>query len=168
MDRQGCCRALQRPLSAAPSHSTSFKWADALDQARRGAWNNARPARARARRTTGAVTSPEGTPGSSTPSGRYGITSPEGTPGSSTPSGRYGRTPENLTTRQQAKLEWIARTDPALYRAYMLKEGLRYVFKVKGQNPALTRIAFGFHDPAALIALALLSLGGYRPPLSGR
>ena len=32
----------------------------------------------------------------------------------------------------------------------------------------ITRIAFGFHDPAALIALALLSLGGDRPPLPGR
>ncbi|MGA8016823.1 MAG: ISL3 family transposase [Candidatus Dormiibacterota bacterium] len=32
----------------------------------------------------------------------------------------------------------------------------------------LTRIAFGFRSPDALIALALLSLGGYCPPLPGR
>lgn len=32
----------------------------------------------------------------------------------------------------------------------------------------ITRIAFGFKDPDALIALAMLSLGGYRPPLPGR
>jgi len=32
----------------------------------------------------------------------------------------------------------------------------------------ITRIAFGFKDPHALIALAMLSLGGYRPPLPGR
>ena len=32
----------------------------------------------------------------------------------------------------------------------------------------LTRIAFGFRSPDALIALAMLSLGGYRPPLPGR
>ena len=32
----------------------------------------------------------------------------------------------------------------------------------------ITQIAFGFKDPAAPIALALLSLGGYRPPLPGR
>ena len=32
----------------------------------------------------------------------------------------------------------------------------------------LTRIAFGFHSAAALIALAMLSLGGYRPDLPGR
>ena len=32
----------------------------------------------------------------------------------------------------------------------------------------ITRIAFGFKSPHALIALAMLSLGGYRPPLPGR
>jgi transposase len=32
----------------------------------------------------------------------------------------------------------------------------------------ITRIAFGFKSPEALIALALLSLGGYRPALPGR
>lgn len=32
----------------------------------------------------------------------------------------------------------------------------------------LTRIAFGFRSPDALIALAMLDLGGLRPPLPGR
>jgi len=32
----------------------------------------------------------------------------------------------------------------------------------------ITRIAFGFKSPQALIALALLSLGGHRPTLPGR
>lgn len=32
----------------------------------------------------------------------------------------------------------------------------------------LTRIAFGFRSPEALVALALLALGGYRPDLPGR
>src|SRR5947208_13380069 len=32
------------------------------------------------------------------------------------------KNPENLTTRQQAKLAWIAKTDPMLHRAYLLKE----------------------------------------------
>jgi transposase len=32
----------------------------------------------------------------------------------------------------------------------------------------LTRIAFGFHSAAELIALAMLSLGGSCPPLPGR
>ena len=33
------------------------------------------------------------------------------------------KNPENLTDRQQVKLAWIAKTDPRLYRAYLLKEG---------------------------------------------
>jgi transposase len=32
----------------------------------------------------------------------------------------------------------------------------------------ITRIAFGFHSPEALIALAMLNLGGHRPALPGR
>ena len=32
----------------------------------------------------------------------------------------------------------------------------------------ITRIAFGFKSPEALIALALLTLGGHRPVLPGR
>jgi transposase len=132
------------------------------------------------------------------------------------------KNPEDLTSHQQAKLDWIAATSPRLHRAYLLKEGLRYVFKVKGEEgkqaltrwlawaqrcqiepfvllarkvkrhlPAIhatlahglsnalvesvntkirliTRIAFGFHGPDALVALAMLSLGGYRPALPGR
>lgn len=132
------------------------------------------------------------------------------------------KNPENLTGNQRAKLDWIAKTSPALYRAYLLKEGLRHVFQVKGDEGRealdkwlawaqrsrleafvalgrnikryrteinatldcglsnaliestntkirlLTRIAFGFKDPHALIALAMLALGGYRPPLPGR
>lgn len=132
------------------------------------------------------------------------------------------KNPEDLTKNQRAKLEWIATTSPQLYRAYLLKEGLRYVFKVKGDEgkqaldqwlawasrsrldtfvvlarkirrhlPAIhaaleqgisnalvesvntkirliTRVAFGFHGPEPLIALAMLNLGGYRPDLPGR
>ncbi|MGH3399849.1 MAG: transposase, partial [Streptosporangiaceae bacterium] len=32
----------------------------------------------------------------------------------------------------------------------------------------ITRMAFGFHHPAALIGLAMLTLGGLRPQLPGR
>jgi transposase len=132
------------------------------------------------------------------------------------------KNPENLTDRQQAKLDWIAKTDPRLWRASLLKEGLRYAFTVKGKagNEALvrwiawarrcripafvdlqrrivkhraaidatldsalsnaliestntkirllTRVAFGFHGPEPLIAIAMLSLGGHCPPLPGR
>jgi transposase len=132
------------------------------------------------------------------------------------------KNPGDLTERQRHQLEWIAKTDQRLWRAYLLKEGLRYVFAVKGEEgkealdrwigwarrsrlPAfvvlqrritanraaidaslecglsnalvestntkirlLTRIAFGFHGPEPIIALALLALGGHRPRLPGR
>lgn len=132
------------------------------------------------------------------------------------------KNPDDLTDGQRAKLEWIAKTSPRLYRAYLLKEGLRLAFQVKGEEgvqilhrwlgwaqrsrisefvalgrrirahlPAIqaalehglsnartesvntrvrliTRVAFGFHGPEPVIALALLALGGYRPALPGR
>jgi len=132
------------------------------------------------------------------------------------------KNPEDLNGRQRHQLDWIAKTDPKLWRAYLLKEGLRYVFAVKGQEgkdaldrwlswarrsqlPSflvlanritkhrqaidanlehglsqgliestntkirlLTRIAFGFHGPKPLIALALLALGSHPPQLPGR
>lgn len=132
------------------------------------------------------------------------------------------KNPDNLTDRQRDKLTWIAKTDPRLHRAYLLKEALRWVFHVKGDTgkqalhrwiswarrcrlPAfialqrritrhrreieatlehglsnaliesvntkirlITRVAFGFHSAAPLIALAMLSLGGHRPILPSR
>ena len=42
--------------------------------------------------------------------------------------------PGDLTGRQRHQLDWIAKTDPRLWRAYLLKEGLRYVFAVKGDE----------------------------------
>jgi transposase len=44
------------------------------------------------------------------------------------------KNPEDLTDRQRHELDWIAKTDPRLWRAYLLKEGLRYVFAVKGND----------------------------------
>ncbi|MDQ2761124.1 MAG: ISL3 family transposase, partial [Actinomycetota bacterium] len=124
------------------------------------------------------------------------------------------KNPENLTDRQQAKLAEIQKTNGPLYRAYLLKEQLRQIYRVSprkaekllGQWLAwarrcrmpsfvklartitaqrdgilaaikhglsnsrveqlntqirlITRQAFGFHSPAALIALAMLKLGG--------
>src|SRR6266542_675148 len=132
------------------------------------------------------------------------------------------KNPEDLTGRQRAKLAWIAQVNDRLYRAWLLKEELRLVFKLKGVRatvlleawlgwarrcriPAfvrlarsisqhragiqaalteglsnglvesvntkirlLTRVAFGFRSPEALIALAMLSLGGLCTPLPGR
>ncbi len=132
------------------------------------------------------------------------------------------KNPENLTGRQRHKLAWIAKTEPRLHRAYLLKEGLRHVFAAPAHDAKqalqrwlswaarspipefvklgrtiraeretihasldhglsnaliestntkirlLTRIAFGFKHPDALISLALLPLGGYRPALPDR
>ena len=181
------------------------KWGtDALDVVRRHAWDQAR--RAGQTRSKG-----RGTRLSTGDARRY-------------KSVRYAlwKNPDNLTDTQRQKLAWVAKTDPRLHRAWLLKEALRYVFAVKGEAgkaalerwirwarrcriPAfvalqktitaeraaihaaldadlsnalvesvntkirlITRIAFGFRSPEALIALAMLSLGGHRPLLPGR
>lgn len=188
-------------------------WAtEALDELRREAWNDARAqARTEAKRARGRPRN-------------NGPARPGHERADALKKARYSlwKNPENLTENQAAKLAWIAKVDPRLHRGYLLKEGLRYVFQVKGEAgkealdrwlkwaqrcriPAfvklgrkirrfratidatldhglsnaliestntkirvLTRIAYGFKTPQALIALALLSLGGYRPNLPGR
>lgn len=181
-------------------------WAiEALDVERRRSWNQA----AGRRRT---------------PAGGGGRRARSAGAAQRTKRARYAlwKNPDQVTDRQQVELDWIAKTDPRLWRAYLLKEGLRYVFAVKGdagkdaldkwlswarrsQLPAfvqlakrivahrraidatlehrlsnalvestntkirlLTRVAFGFHGPQPLIALALLALGGHPPRLPGR
>jgi len=178
-------------------------WAtEALDAERRRAWNDAR-ALARTEPRWG-----RGRPASTTAPrpGRERARQLKGA--------RYAlwKNPEDLTERQTAKLAWIAKTDPRLHRAYLLKEGLRHVFSVKGaegkqaldrwlswarrsripvfvalagritkhrsaidatlehglsqglieSTNTMTRIAFGFRSPQALIALAIA--GPRRPP----
>jgi transposase len=177
------------------------KWAtEALDEVRRQVWNTHRGAltQRRAPRASGTARTVKRS--------RYAL----------------WKNPENLTDNQHEQLAWIAKTDPTLYRAYLLKEGLRLVFVLKGQAGkdaldrwiswarrcriaafvnlqrrivkhraaidaalehglsqgliestntkirVLTRIAFGFRSPDALIALALLALGCHRPDLPGR
>ncbi len=132
------------------------------------------------------------------------------------------KNPDNLTNRQRGKLAWVAKTNEQLYRGYLLKEELRLVIKLKGEEgvgllahwlswaarcqiPAfvalgakirrhrvaietslrsgtsnalvestntkirvLTRVAFGFASPDALIAMAMLAVGGVCPQLPGR
>jgi len=46
------------------------------------------------------------------------------------------KNPENLTPHQQTRLDWIAKTDPRLWRAYQLKEGLRAVLKLPCEEAA--------------------------------
>jgi transposase len=166
---------------------------DALDEIRREVWNEARKAgqTAIARELKGA---------------RFAL----------------WKNPENLTRRQRAKLSAVQQTNRPLYRAYLLKEQLRQIYRVPTEHAGalldawlawarrsrlepfvklartiteqragieaaiehglsnarveaintkirlITRRAFGFHSPDALIALAMLTLGGLCPPLPGR
>ena len=199
-------RAPQAVLCADPFHIVS--WATgALDEVRREAWRQARSAGQTTLRPLGSRVLRLST-GSAHDLKRA----------------RYAlwKNPENLTTGQQAKLGWIEKTHPRLYRAYLLKEGLRLPFQLKGEEGkyalsrwlswaarcripeftelgqkirkhlpsihatldhglsngliesvntkirVITRMAFGFHNPAALIGLAMLALGGLRPALPGR
>jgi len=196
---------------ADPFHVVS--WAtDALDEIRRETWNDARalartePKRGRGRPRADASPRPGSERAKALKGARYSL----------------WKNPENLTENQQIKLTWIAATDPRLYRAYLLKEGLRVVFQLpydaavealdrwiswarRCRIPAfvklqkrivkhrarilaaiqhklsngliestntkirlITRVAYGFKSAEALIALALLNLGGHRPALPGR
>jgi transposase len=132
------------------------------------------------------------------------------------------KNPPDLSTEQRTSLAEIATSNKTLYRAYLLKEQLREVFRVKGNEGrqllagwlswashsripefvtlagsirryrdliwntldhglsnarseatnthlrALTKRAYGFHSPDALIAMAMLTRGGLCPPLPGR
>jgi transposase len=132
------------------------------------------------------------------------------------------KNPENLTEKQQAKLDFIAAADPRLWRAYLLKERLRLIFSldhadaiialdrwlvwarrcripafvelgqrirryrsqilaaiehqisngpiesVNNKIRVLTRMAYGFKNAPALIALAMFCLAIPKPPLPGR
>jgi transposase len=190
--RSAQARCPQAVLCLDPFHIV--RWAtDALDQVRRQTWNAARRSGqpALARELKGA---------------RFAL----------------WKNPEHLTVRQRGKLARVAQVNQHLYKAYLLKEELRLVFKLKGPRavalldawlvwarrcriPAfvklarsitdhragiqatllhglsnglvesvntklrlLTRIAFGFRSPEALIGLAMLALGGLCPPLPGR
>ncbi|GAC1487485.1 MAG: ISL3 family transposase [Pseudarthrobacter sp.] len=190
------------------------KWAtEALDEVRRAAWNEARKAARTSEAKRGRGRPPKDAPAR-----------PDSARATGMKNSRYAlwKNPENLTEKQQAKLAWIVQTDPALGRAYYLKEGLRTVFKLPHGEAAealdkwvawarrcripafvklqksivrhrasilaaiehglsngriesmntkirlITRIAFGFKSPEALIALAMLSLGGHKPVLPGR
>jgi len=187
------------------------KWAtEALDDVRRQAWNAARGQPGgrsnRIRWSRGRIRQDAAGAAKALKHARYAL----------------WKNPENLTTRQQAKLAWIAKTDPTLHRAYLLKEGLRLVFQLGYEEAVealetwiswarrcriptfvdlqrrivkhkasifaaiehglsngriesvntkirlITRVAFGFKSPDALIALAMLNLGGHRPTLPGR
>jgi transposase len=132
------------------------------------------------------------------------------------------KNPEHLTPGQKLKLARIQQVNQRLYRAYLLKEQLRQIYRldpaeaiavldawlkwawrcrlppfvrlartIRDQRPGIeaalhhrlsnarteqintqirliTRRGFGYHTQHAVIALAMLSLGGLCPPLPGR
>ena len=47
-----------------------------------------------------------------------------------------GKAPEHLTSNQAVRLEMIAKSDKRLYRAYLLKEKLRLIFKIDDVDEA--------------------------------
>ena len=201
IERVVAARAPQALRCADPFHIVA--WAtEALDAERRRAWNDA----AGRHRRKGSWTNKAVGPSRALKQARWAL----------------WKNPQRLTDHQRHQLAWIAKTDSRLWRAYLLKEALRYVFTVKGDQgkgaldrwiswarrsrlPSfielqrrivkhraaidaaldsnlsnalieatntkirlLTRIAYGFHGPEPLIALALLSLGGHAPQLPGR
>jgi transposase len=108
-----CPAAVQ---AADPFHVV--KWAnEALDALRRDAWHQARRATGGTRvrgRHAGIVRVDSVGNAQYIARSRYALR----------------KNPENLTVRQQVKLEWIAKNDPRLYRGYLLKEGLRTILKL--------------------------------------
>jgi transposase len=82
---------------------------DALDEVRREVWNEARK--------TGQIAAAKDLKGA-----RYAL----------------WKNPENLTDRQQAKLSSIQKTNARLYRAYLLKEQLRQIYRLPAD--AATRL----------------------------
>lgn len=109
------CRAPNAVRSADPFHVVAWG-IEALDIERRRAWNAAT-----GRRSTREV----------------GRRHPRATGDAKhIAQARYAlwKNPGDLTGRQRHQLDWIAKTDPRLWRAYLLKEGLRYVFAVKGDE----------------------------------
>lgn len=51
-----------------------------------------------------------------------------------------GKAPENLTEKQQLRVEMIASNNPKLYRAYRIKEKLRLLLKIKDPDEAAAEL----------------------------
>lgn len=101
------------------------QWAcDLLDEVRKQAWRaahrkaKAEPHRKRGRPKKGEVANPERKAAGVVRGLRYPLL----------------KNPEDLTERQRADLELAAVSDPRLYRAYLLKEGLRLALKLPAEE----------------------------------
>lgn len=70
------------------------------------------------------------------------------------------KNPENLTVNQQTKLAWIAKTDPRLHLAYLLKEGLRVIFSLDpAEAPAALQKSIGWARRCRIPAFSRCSDG---------
>lgn len=101
-----------------PFHVVS--WAtETLDKERRKAWAEAHqiakavPKRGQGRPARGEVVNPEKQQAKAVKNLRYVLL----------------KNPENLSENQTAQLDFLTKTNPRLYRAYLLKEGLRLALK---------------------------------------
>lgn len=121
------CPGAERVMD--PFHVVS--WAtDALDELRKQAWRDAArkakaaPKRKRGRPRTGEVANPEKQEARKVKGSRWALL----------------KNPEDLNEHQACTLEAIARSDKRLYRGYLLKEGLRDVYKAEDGNGARERL----------------------------
>ncbi len=110
------------------------EWAmEALDQVRREAWNEARrDARKASQEESGTKEHPRKKEQHASKAADVRSKASE-IKGSSYV---LGKAPENLTEKQQMKLEMISKSNPRLYRAYLMKEELRLLLKIKDPNEA--------------------------------
>ena len=95
-------------------------WAtETLDKERRRAWSEAYQTAKEAKKRG------KGRPG------KGKVANPEKKQAKAVKNLRYVllKNPENLSENQQAQLEFLTQANPRLYRAYLLKEGLRLALK---------------------------------------
>ena len=114
------------------------EWAmEALDEVRREAW---RDAHAEVVALKKANPRPAGRPKDDDPVAREIREAKSKADGLKGLTYALGKAPENLTDKQQAKVEMVAITDNRLYRAYLMKERLRLILKLKDPEEAKSEL----------------------------
>ena len=110
------------------------EWAmDALDEVRREAWREAHAEAKEAERNNPKV---KGRPMKDDPFAEKAKAAKDKAKEIKGSVYALGKAPENLTENQKLKLEMIAISDKRLYRAYLLKEELRLIFKIRDADEA--------------------------------
>jgi transposase len=110
------------------------EWAmDALDEVRRDAWRDAHET---ARTLAKDNPRGKGRPCKDDPAAK-GVKEAKTKANQIKGSGyALGKAPEHLTEKQQVQLEMIAKSDNKLYRAYLMKENLRMLLKIRDPEDA--------------------------------